>query len=63
VCRRALGGQPRGRTGRLIAPVEDLIQALIYHRAREILGLPACPMHRPGRARPAVLAGSPRTLN
>jgi hypothetical protein len=46
-----------------IAVLEDLIQALIYHRAREILGLPASQLRRPGRLRPTVLAGSPRPLN
>jgi hypothetical protein len=46
-----------------IALIEDLIQALIYHRAREILGLPAWLMRDLSRPRPAVLAGSPRDLD
>jgi len=45
-----------------IAVLEDMIQALVYHCAREILGLPASQLRRASRLRPTVLAGSPRPL-
>jgi hypothetical protein len=46
-----------------IALIEDLTQALVYHRAREILGLPAWLPKHASQLRPAVLAGGPRALN